>query len=94
MLLPPGTPGTCDGEMPCHLDPRQFPWPDKQLFVISKISGPDFFFWTAVQGAGKVWLCKSQVSRVILFRGLFSHVVEIKSEKLGIPSNTEYQPFH
>ena len=54
MLLPPGTPGTCDGEMPCHLDPRQFPWPDKQLFVISKISGPDFFFWTAVQGAGKV----------------------------------------
>ena len=30
------------------LDQRQFPWPDKQLFLIPKISGPDIFsFWTA-----------------------------------------------
>ena len=68
------------------LDQRQFPWPDKQFSLISKISGPDFFSWTAVQG-------KSRVSRVALFRGLFSQAVEITSEKLGIPANTEYQPF-
>ena len=30
------------------LDQRQFPWPDKLLFLIPKISGPDIFsFWTA-----------------------------------------------
>ena len=30
------------------LDQRQFPWPDKRLFLIPKISGPDIFsFWTA-----------------------------------------------
>ena len=36
-------------ETPAHLNflnclhQRQFPWADKQLFLISKISGPDFF---------------------------------------------------
>ena len=34
--------------------------------------------------------------RVALFRGLsvVCHAVEIKSEKVGIRANTEYQPFH
>ena len=73
------------------LDQRQFPWPDKQLFLISKISGPDFFLDCCL---GEVWLCESRVSCVALFRRLFSHAVEIKSEKLGIHANSEYQPFY
>ena len=35
-----------------------------------------------------------RVSCVALFRRLFSQAVEIKSEKLGIHANSEYQPFY
>ena len=41
----------------------------EQLFLIPKISGP-FFFLDGC--SGEVSLCKSQVSPVALFRGLFS----------------------
>ena len=59
--LKPPSPGTRDGQMPGEL--LKFPTDQRtlcrstsvsmaseQLFLIFKISGPDFFFWTAVQG--------------------------------------------
>ena len=73
------------------LDQRHFPWPDKQLFLISKFPVQIFFLDGCLE---EVWLCKSQVSCVALFRRLFSQAVEIKSEKLGIHANSEYQPFY
>ena len=35
MLLSPKTPGTCDGQMPCHLDPRQFHFTDCHSFLVN-----------------------------------------------------------
>ena len=100
MLLSPGTPGTWDGQMPSGL--LKFPIDQRTLSRSTSVPMARqatlsnflsrFFFLDGC--SGKLWLCKSQVSRVALFRRLLSHAVEIKSEKLGIPVNTEYQPFH
>ena len=34
------------------------------------------------------------IMQITGIRRLFSHVVEVKSEKLGIHGNTKYQPFY